>query len=430
MPAIAHATPDVLATIEPTLLPDGPVVVATDITPASDAAFAIAAAVASNAGAIPAIISVIAPTNMPIYGVDGMVVALETPEDSHEARISAVHAQRLRMVPGASPWNVTVTTGEPAHEITRAAREMNARMIIVGRGRHAGLDRLLGGESVLRMLQLGDTPVFAVEPTLTSPPRRVVIATDFSPFSLYAAQVAVTVAAPDATIWLLHVGPPYDETVPFLKERAGAYREMAATAFARMKAVLPNGRRNYQIVTLTGSAPDALLGYIAEQHADLVVTATHGYGFLRRMMLGSVAATLIRRAPCSVLVVPGSARTIATARAQQTPNARTRAFAIDDFDGELAAFSRNNSGRRATVEIDTADLGAQLLGHDLMIAGASYDRHDATVALMFGTSVLKGMHLTHSIAGVTGIDMACNAGGVDQVLRIAHEGGQTLLTLD
>jgi nucleotide-binding universal stress UspA family protein len=288
---------------------------------------------------------------------------------------------------------------------------------------------MLGGESVLRLLQLGETPVLAVEPTLTSPPRRVVIATDFSAFSLYAARVALTVAAPDATIWLLHVGPPYDETVPFLRERADAYREMTAAAFARMQAALPTGRRTVNTIAITGSAPDALLTFVAEQQADLVVSATHGYGFLRRMLLGSVAATLVRRAPCSVLVVPGSARTIAAARAQQVPNARTRSFAAEAFDSELAAFTTRNSGRRSTVEIDSADFGAQLLGHDLMIAGATFDRHAGAAALMFGTSVLRGMHLTHTISGVTGIDLSSNAGGDDQTLRIAHEGGQTLVTL-
>jgi len=429
MPAVTHPTPDVLAIIEPTLLPDGPVIVATDTTSDSDAAFPIAAAIAASANADPSIVSVISPSNMPMYGVDGMVVSMEPAEDMEERRASSAHAQTMRMVPGAKPWPVTIATGEPAQEITRSAREMNARLIVVGRGRHSGLDRLLGGETVLRMLQLGDTPVFAVEPTLTSPPRRVVIATDFSPFSLYAAQVAMTVAAPDATIWLLHVGPPYDESVPYLKKHAEAYREMATLAFARMQSVLPVGRRNYQTVALTGTAPDALLAFVAEHQADLVVSSTHGYGFLRRMLLGSVAATLVRRAPCSVLVVPGSARTIAESRAQQARDARSRSFDGEALDSELAAFTNRNSGRRANVEIDTIDFGAQVLGHDLMIAGASFDRHHSAVALMFGTSVLKGMHLTHAITGVTGIDLASNAGGVDQVLRIAHEGGQTLVVL-
>lgn len=425
----AHATSDPLMTIEPTRFPDGPVIAATDTTAASDAAIPVADAIASRARADAVLFSVVEPLNVPIYGMDGMVVAMENAEETRDVRKLSAVAQLMRMLPGAEPWPVTVGRGEPAHEITRHAHDLHARLIVVGRGRHHGVDRLLGGESVLRMLQLGDTPVLAVEPTLTSPPRRVVVATDFSPFSLYAAQVAMTVAAPDATIWLLHVGPPFDETVPFLRDRAETYREMCSAGFARMRTALPEGQLEYQQVVLTGSAPDALLEFLHRHHADLVVSATHGYGFLRRMILGSVAATLIRRAPCSVLAVPGSARTVAAARAQQTPNATTRAFAAAALDTELAAYTTRNIGRRCTVEVNTSELGAQVLGHDLMLAGASFDRHTQSVAIMFGTSTLKGMHLTHNISGVSGIDLSGSAGGADQVLRVSHTDGQTLLTL-
>ncbi len=424
-----HATPETLEALEPTLLPDGPILVGTDTAPDSDAAFPLAAALAARAKVEAIALTVVEPTNLPIYGVDGMVVSMETAAETESARESATRAQLTRMVAANAAWPIVVKTGEPAREIASAADKMHARLVVVGRGRHRGIDRLFGGESVLRMVQLGDSPVLAVEEGLTSPPRRVVIATDFSPFSLYAAQVAMSVVAPDATVWLLHVGPPFDETVPYLKERADAYREQSAVAFTRMKALLNRSRATFQSVVLTGSAPDQLLKYLEDQKADLVVTATHGYGFIRRMVLGSVAATLIRNAPCSVLVVPGSARTIAAARARTAPNARTRTFTADSFDAELAAFTSRNAGRRCLVEVDQDDLGAQVLGHELQLVGATYDRHDSGVALMFGTSTLKGLHLTHAITGVTEIDLASNAGGEDQVLRIVNASGQTLVTL-
>lgn len=429
MSSTLHATPESLAALEPTLLPDGPIIVATDTSADSDAAFPLAAALSARARAEVLALTVVEPTNIPIYGVDGMVVSMETAEETQIARESATRAQLTRMVSSTAAWPVQVRTGEPAREIASTADQMNARLIVVGRGRHAGIDRVFGGESVLRILQLGDTPVMAVEEGLTSPPRRVVIATDFSPFSLYAAQVAMSVVAPDATVWLLHVGPPFDESVPFLKDRADTYREQAAAAFTHMRTMLQRSKMHIESVVLTGSAPDQLLKFVADQKADMVVTATHGYGFIRRMVLGSVAATLIRHAPCSVLVVPGSARTIAAARARSMPNARTCTFAAATFDAELAAFTTRNVGRRCLVEVDEAELGAQVLGHDLLLAGASFDRHGSGVALMFGATTLKGLHLTHTIAGVTEIDLSSNAGGQDQVLRIVHPGGQTLVTL-
>ena len=37
--------------------------------------------------------------------------------------------------------------------------------------------------------------------------------------------------------------------------------------------------------------------------ADLIVGGSHGYGFMKRMLLGSVAGTVVANAHCSVHVV-------------------------------------------------------------------------------------------------------------------------------
>lgn len=416
--------------LAPTLMPDGPIIVATDGAPGADASFPIAASLAQRSHAETMVLTVVEPASIPIYGVDGMVISMISEESIGDARASAARAQLHRMAPTAGDWPIVVKEGNPARTIAETATATGARLIIVGRGKHHGLDRIVGGESVLRILQLGDTPVLAVQPGLTSPPRRVVIATDFSPFSLYAAQVAMTIIAPDATVWLLHVGPPLDETVPYLHEHASTYRKMAAAGFAQMRGVLSGDHVRFEDVLLTGTASDEMIKFIGEQRADLVVSATHGYGFLRRMILGSVSAMLVRTAPCSVLAVPGSAQAIATTRARGVPNARTQHFPADTLDKEVAAFSQRNVGRRCKVEIDSDDLGAQVLAHDLQLAGVSYDRHGMNATLMFGTSAGAGAHLSHSIPGVTGIDVSSNAGGVDQVLRISHAGGQTLLSMN
>lgn len=429
MSTTMHATPEALAAIEPIVLPDGPIIVASDTTPASDAAFPLAAALAERARSEIVAVTVIEPMNVPIYGVDGMVVSMDSFDDTEPSREQATRAQLIRMVSSTAQWPVLVRMGEAGREVSAVADTMRARLVVIGRGRHHGLDRIFGGESALRLLQLGDAPVLAVEEGLTSPPRRVVIATDFSPFSLYAAKVAMSVVAPDATVWLLHVGPPFDESVPYLKERADAYRAQATTAFAHMTQTFAQGRIHFESVVLTGSAPDQLLRFIAEQKADLVVTSTHGYGFIRRMLLGSVAATLIRNAPCSVLVVPGSARTVAESRATLRSTQQTRTFPLAQLDTELAQFTQRNIARLCLVEIDQADFGAQVLGQELPFVGASFDRHGNDVALMFGTSVLKGRHLTHMISGVTQVNLTQNGAGKDQVLRIVHPDGQTLVTL-
>ena len=184
-------------------------------------------------------------------------------------------------------------------------------MIVVGRGRHTGLGRTLGGESVLRLLQLSDTPVLAVETGVEALPKNVVIATDFSAFSLYAAQVAIGMIAPGATVRLVHVGPAVSDADATLTAYADGYAKEAEKGFALLKEHLEPHGFTLETVTLHGNPSDRLIEYLDAMHADLVVTATHGYGFLRRMILGSVTTALVRSAPCSVLCVPGRARTIA-----------------------------------------------------------------------------------------------------------------------
>ena len=429
MSTTARATPATLGVMEPMLPPDGPVIVALDGSPNSDAALPLARALASHANADVMALSIVEPADVPLYGVDGMVFNVGSASEMEGARQSLVDAQALRMLPDDERFPVEVRTGRASEEITRTAREVRARVIVVGRGHHGGIDRILGGDSVMRLLQLGDTPVLAVQPGLAAPPHRVVIATDFSPFSLYAAEVAMTLIAADAHVTLVHVGLSYDEAAPFLQEAAKQYAQYAASSFKALHHLLHEGGRVVDDVLLSGNVGDRMVQFAAEQHADLIVTATHGRGFLRRMVLGSVGATLIHRAPCSVLVVPGSARAIAMSRARAAPNVSTRAFDHHALDAELAAFTTRNRQRLCSVEIDSPELGAQVMAHGLPLVGASFDRHADAVAVMFGTSTSAGTHITHTISGVSGIDLSNQADGRDTVLRISHADGQTLVML-
>jgi nucleotide-binding universal stress UspA family protein len=55
---------------------------------------------------------------------------------------------------------------------------------------------------------------------------------------------------------------------------------------------------------LTSSAPaNAIVGYAADEHIDLIVMGTHGRAPVVRMFLGAVADRVIRTAPCPVLTL-------------------------------------------------------------------------------------------------------------------------------
>jgi universal stress protein A len=60
-----------------------------------------------------------------------------------------------------------------------------------------------------------------------------------------------------------------------------------------------------------GAPADVILEYAAEQDIDLVVMGTHARDGVARMLLGSVAETVVRKVTCPVLIVHGPAREMA-----------------------------------------------------------------------------------------------------------------------
>lgn len=79
---------------------------------------------------------------------------------------------------------------------------------------------------------------------------------------------------------------------------APSRRELAdlAKALERDVQLLPELR--------SGSAPREIVEYAARNAIDMIVVGAHGRTGLSRVLLGSVAEAVMRRAPCPVLVVP------------------------------------------------------------------------------------------------------------------------------
>jgi nucleotide-binding universal stress UspA family protein len=122
--------------------------------------------------------------------------------------------------------------------------------------------------------------------------------------------------APDASVTLAHAWPGVPAVAPALTGWEQAYERALPELFERARREIGAPETmQVETVTLTGRSPGrAVAGFAAAAGADLVVSATHGHGFVARLVLGSVAAELLRGAPCSFLCVPGSATTHAAAR--------------------------------------------------------------------------------------------------------------------
>lgn len=148
---------------------------------------------------------------------------------------------------------------------------------------------------------------------------RVLCPTDFSEFSSAALDYAAALAASyGSALRLVHVITPFPITGPYLDLPGGGrlYEAAAEQARASLAAEAERVRRPGLAVETElreGTAVHEILTAAQEWPADLLVMGTHGRGGFERLVLGSVAEKVLRKASCAVLAVPHDA--VATARA-------------------------------------------------------------------------------------------------------------------
>jgi nucleotide-binding universal stress UspA family protein len=199
-----------------------------------------------------------------------------------------------------------VRIGQPAAAIADAARSVNAALIVLGLGPHHAIDRALGGETTLQLVQIASTPVLAVPAAANALPQRALVAVDFTPTSLAVAQTAASVVADGAVVELVHVrtAARHEPSVPDAELRL---RELATTIGSTRPLAI-------EVSVLSGAPGPTLLDTIRSRGADLIALGSHGYGLWKRLTIGSVASKVIRLAEVAVLVQPIGSIGVTSAR--------------------------------------------------------------------------------------------------------------------
>ena len=402
----------------------GPILVASDGASDADAAFIAAREISRRDGTRVEVVSVL--ENMPIVTPDFGLVPPPLALDEERKKVLADRvAYQINTFADGEGWLSEVKYGQPARVIARTARESRARMIVMGLGHHGLIERLAGSETSLQVARLTDTPILAVTPDFDSLPRRVLIATDFSPTSIRAARVALTLVPDYATIYLAHVKPRLPVAAPGWEMWGVTYESSLPPAFERLRAALGiPSEYSVENVILRGDPVKEILDFARAAEVELIACGSQGHDFLERLLVGSVATGLLRAARCSVMVASMRSGDIGASSGEGA----LRIIADPaEWAPRLEEVTTRNGGRRATLETDDPELGAQAQGLDYPFLGAAYDRRDGRVELMFGDE--RGtQHLTRSIGGISGMDILVAPDGRDQVLRITHGKGQTLLT--
>lgn len=130
--------------------------------------------------------------------------------------------------------------------------------------------------------------------------------TDFSPAAMSAFELASALASAfGAQLLLLHVRPMPIMPLPGESIPAPEITDAARAALrAKLDAMIPSDPKvAVERYLLVGEEAVEILDTANEKGCDLIVMGTHGRSGVSRMLMGSVAEKVSRKAPCAVATV-------------------------------------------------------------------------------------------------------------------------------
>jgi nucleotide-binding universal stress UspA family protein len=205
--------------------------------------------------------------------------------------------------------------GPPGEVLGHVALERKADLIVVGTQGATGISRFLLGSVASAVLRHAPCDVLVCRGTSgPSPFLRPLVATDFSATATRALRAAVELSAAAAAIELVHAWqlPVGSWGATLLGQARFPWSTVrdAVLVGAQSQAdqlVAANGALGRPLhIDLVQGPPASVITHTAERGAhDLIAIGTHGHRGFRRLLLGSVAESTIRHAPCSVLVAHG-----------------------------------------------------------------------------------------------------------------------------
>jgi nucleotide-binding universal stress UspA family protein len=200
--------------------------------------------------------------------------------------------------------SVEVSTGVPAETIAEAtANRPDVLIAMATHGEH-GLRRLIAGSVADTLVRTTTAPIFLMHDGRATHPhlwmvRRILVPLDGSALSRQALPLARTLAlrAPAELVLLRAVAAPAGEAV--LPAACQEARRQLAVLTAQL------GKQQLPVVPVvtSGDPAEAIVAEAERRHVDLIVMATHGYGGVKRWVLGSVADTVLHTTMTPLLLV-------------------------------------------------------------------------------------------------------------------------------
>jgi nucleotide-binding universal stress UspA family protein len=276
----------------------------TDFSEHSGHAFRLACSLARDYGARLVVLHVGEPPVLVTEGIVAPPLPAEYDRPDLEARL-----RKLTPPVPPVPVEYQLVFGTAAEQILAAAEAFHCGLIVMGTHGRTGLSRALLGSVAEQVARRAPCPVLTVKAPSPADAagreiRQILHPTDFSERSQVALQFASWLARDHkARLILLHVvQPPAVAYGEILTEGiVDAEKAAAMQRLTKLTPTVPGVKFEHRLEE--GDPAEQILHAAKAGPCDLVVLGTHGRTGLGRLVMGSVAELVVRKAPCPVLTV-------------------------------------------------------------------------------------------------------------------------------
>jgi nucleotide-binding universal stress UspA family protein len=269
---------------------------------AGRAAIRVAAALAGAGRIVPQVIVVdsAAPAGPP--AIWSSPTGAPPPRVPREAREHTASIQAAVTAAGGGRWPFWLRPGDPVQQIAHDAVHGQFQLVVMGLHHHHAADRVTEHDVTLRLTRISRTPVFGVVYWLHHLPRRIVAGFDFSPSSQRSAEAACHILADGGTLTIAYATTPFEKgDAQFVRVHPRGVQAELASLIRQLP--LPDGA-HIETAPLFGSPASELLNMADRVSADAIAVGRQHHSLATRVRSGSVSASLLRDARCSVLVTP------------------------------------------------------------------------------------------------------------------------------
>lgn len=253
------------------------------------------------------------------------LLEVEREGQENDRRYMAAVAKKVQDAVG-SEVSVRYLVGQPASELARRAGAGGKDLVVMSTHAHGPITRAFVGSVSDRVMRTASVPLLLIRPgdatpevelVPTPPFRRVLVPLDGSPLAETALDDSLLdcLETERSEITLLHVtgfpaGPSHTgyEVVAEPGERVWGDSTDAEAYLASVAEPIAAswGCRVTTRVVVNATTGAAIVDFAKSNGIDLIAMATHGRGGAARLILGSVADTVVRTSPVPTLLYPAA----------------------------------------------------------------------------------------------------------------------------